>query len=79
MQSPRSPLPTTTASGTPEATPAVVSDDRELVVNLLDPHMRALCASAAGLSGQALLRLAAAAETLRQTEGLEAAARTAQL
>ncbi|APE35527.1 hypothetical protein BOX37_17990 [Nocardia mangyaensis] len=52
--------------------------DTHLVVQLHDAPLRALCARAAGLSPQALLRLTAAAETLRRTEGLAPAALTSQ-
>lgn len=52
--------------------------DTHLVVQLHDAPLRALCARAAGLSPQALLRLTATAETLRRTEGLTPAALTSQ-
>ncbi|WP_280308159.1 hypothetical protein [Nocardia neocaledoniensis] len=53
--------------------------DTHLVVQLHDTPLRALCACAAGLSAPSLLRLAAAAETLRQREGLEPAEWTSRL
>ncbi|MEV0078419.1 hypothetical protein AB0H58_18615 [Nocardia neocaledoniensis] len=53
--------------------------DTHLVVQLHDTPLRALCACAAGLSAQSLLRLEAAAETLRRTEGLEPAEWTSRL
>ncbi|WP_280346535.1 hypothetical protein [Nocardia neocaledoniensis] len=53
--------------------------DTHLVVQLHDTPLRALCARAAGLSPQSLLRLEAAAETLRRTEGLEPTEWTSRL
>ncbi|UGT55328.1 hypothetical protein [Nocardia asteroides] len=54
----------------PDRTDDASVSDTHLVVQLHDSPLRALCASAAGLSDLSLLRLEAAAETLRQTEGL---------
>lgn len=80
MQSPTSQLPSESAGeGAADFPRTTTTGDHELVVSLQDPHMRALCACADGLSHQALLRLEAAAELLRQTEGLDSVARTAQL
>ena len=53
--------------------------DRVLVVGLHDARLRALLATATGLSTDALQRLGVAAEMLRRTEGLEPAEHPAQL
>ncbi|MFJ2837769.1 hypothetical protein ACIO52_20645 [Nocardia sp. NPDC087230] len=67
---------------TPEDTPSDEADpqfDHALVTALHDHHLRGLLVTAAGLSTESLLRVGAAAETLRRTEGLHPLGLTAQL
>lgn len=52
------------------AVPGLVAPDDDLVVRLRDRRLRALLVTAAKLSPQNQLRLAAVAQTLSETEGL---------
>ncbi|WP_043661039.1 hypothetical protein [Nocardia thailandica] len=65
----------------PPVTPTAgdIDPDDRLLVRLHDRRLRALLATASGLSPQAQRRLGAAAESLRHNEGLQHPRHTAEL
>ncbi|GEM30277.1 hypothetical protein NN3_12840 [Nocardia neocaledoniensis NBRC 108232] len=53
--------------------------DNGVITGLRNPHLRALCVHANGLSQASLLRLTAEAEILRRAEGFETGDRIPEL